>query len=112
MSDQTDLAAGEAGWRVSNDGEPVPGYALDQIAVGGGPQDAVVTDQRIHDRAVTEPPQPPTGQQHDSAGSLGRAGPPAPSPRACGHGLSQFPWDVKGGTLGDHVEPSVEADLW
>jgi hypothetical protein len=25
--------------------------------------------------------------------------------------LSQFPGDVKGGTLGDHVTPSVEADL-
>jgi hypothetical protein len=26
--------------------------------------------------------------------------------------LSQFAGDVKGGTLGDHVKPSVEADLW
>ena len=83
------------------------------VAVGGGPGDAVITGQCVRRGSVAEPAQaqhrlPKAGQRPAAlrcaaAAPLGRQ-----EPR---HELHQFPVDVERGTIGDHVEPSVEVDL-
>ena len=81
---------------------------LVQVAVGGGPRDAVAAGQRIRSGAVAEPAQsqdglPEAGQR--PAAPRGAA-PPALGMQQLRGELDQFPWDVKRGTMDDHVEPS------
>ncbi len=68
----------------------------------------MIPGQRIGGGAVAEPPQPqhrlPEPGQRPSA--FGGAAPPAPGQQQLRNELRQFPWDVKRGTRGDHVEPS------
>jgi hypothetical protein len=83
------------------------------VPVGGGPGDAVITGQGVGAGAVAEPPQaqhrlPEAGQRPAAlrcatAAPLGGQQP--------GDELRQFPGDVNGGTIDDHVEPSGRSDL-
>ena len=86
---------------------------LVQVAVGGGPGDAVVAGQRIGGGAVAEPAQPqhrlPEAGQRPAA-PRGAAAAPLGQQQLRGE-LRQFPGDVKRGTIGDHVEPSGRSDL-
>jgi pyruvate/2-oxoglutarate dehydrogenase complex dihydrolipoamide acyltransferase (E2) component len=86
------------------------GDDLVEVAVGGGPRDAVVAGQRIGGGTVAEPPQAhhglPKAGQHPAA--VWGAAPVALGQQQLGNELSQFPGDVKRGTIGDHVEPSAE----
>ena len=87
---------------------------LVQVAVGGGPRDAVVTGQRVRGGAIAEPAHtqhrlPKAGQRPAPARG---AALPALLGQQLRDELHQFPGDVKRGTIGDHVEPSVEGDLW
>ena len=83
------------------------------IPVGGGPGDAVVAGQCLGTGAVAEPPQaqhrlPEAGQRPAAPGCAAAA---PLGPQQLRGELHQFPGDVKRGTIGDHVEPSVEVDL-
>jgi hypothetical protein len=82
--------------------------------VGGGPRDTVITGQRVAGGAVAEPPHPhhglPKAGQRPAAAR--GAAPAAVSRQQLGHELGQFPGDVKRGTTGDRVEPSLEGGLW
>lgn len=86
---------------------------LVQIAVGGGPGDAVITGQCVRGGAVAEPPQaqhplPKAGQRPAVAGCT--AAPPL-GPQQLRNEQHQFPRAVKRGTIADHVEPSGEEEL-
>jgi hypothetical protein len=90
------------------------GDDLIEVAVGGSPGDAVVAGQRAGGGAVAEPPHtqhslPKAGQR--PAPARGTAPPALGGQQLCDE-LGQFPGDVKRGTIGDHVEPSAEGDLW
>ena len=83
---------------------------LVQVAVSGGPRDAVITGQRVRGGAVAEPAHaqhrlPKAGQRPAPARG---AAPPALLGQQLRDELHQFPGDVKRGTIGDHVEPSAE----
>jgi hypothetical protein len=86
---------------------------LVQVPVRGGPRDAMITCQRVGGGAVAEPSQaqhrfPEAGQRPAAA----RGAAPVPLvQQQPGDEPGQFPRDVKRGTIGGHVEPSVEADL-
>ena len=80
---------------------------LVQVAVGGGPGDAMVAGQRISGGAVAEPAQaqdrlPEAGQCPAAAGGAPAA---AFGCQQLRRELGQFPGDVERGTIGDHVEP-------
>src|SRR5215468_3648810 len=90
------------------------GDDLVDVAVGGSPGDAVVAGQCVGGGAVAEPPQrhhglPKTGQCPAAAWGAAAA---ALSGQQLRGELHQFPGNVERGTIGDHVEPSVEGDLW
>jgi hypothetical protein len=84
-----------------------------EVAVGGGPRDAVVTGQRISGGAVAEPPQPqhrlPEAGQRPAAAR--GAAPLALRGQQLREEPHHFPGHVKRGTISDHVKPSVEGDL-
>ena len=90
------------------------GDDLVDVPVGSGPGDAVVPGQRVGGGAVAEPPQPhhglPRAGQRPAA-ARGTAAAALSQQQFRGE-LHQFPGDVKRGTIGDHMEPFVEGDLW
>jgi hypothetical protein len=90
------------------------GDDLIEVAAGGSPGDAVVAGQRAgvvrpRNHPRTQHSLPKAGQR--PAPARGTAPPALGGQQPC-HELGQFPGDVKRGTIGDHVEPSVEGDLW
>jgi len=90
------------------------GDDLIEVAVGGGPGDAMVAGQRVRGSAVAVPPHAqhglPKAAQRPAAARRA-ASSPLVCQQPCGE-PDQVPRDVKGGTIDDHVEPSAEDDLW
>ena len=86
---------------------------LVQVAVGGGPGDAVVAGQRIGGwcgRGTSAAPAPPARSRSAPGCRAGCRAGAARRQQPRGE-LGQFPGDVKRGTIGDHVEPPAEGDL-
>ena len=86
------------------------GDDLVQVAVGGGPRDAMVAGESIGGGAIAEPPHsqhglPEAGQRPAAARGAAAV---ALGQQQLRNELGQFPGDVKRATIGDHVEPSVE----